>query len=266
MGTGIWGMRMSVRLWVYDGVNGSSEPVSAEEIARLLREGIITGDTLIRPSDVVSWAPVLTWLPDLAPSAPPEPPKPPPIKGAWVDTKPHPWRRYFARGIDVVVVGGLTWAVIGIVFGLVDPTGAEAFFNLFNGPGGRILDLILTLLATIPGTALMVGLTGLSVGKWLFGIKVLRRDGTPIGVLASLWREANVFVAGFGAGVPFVSLFTLISSYRRLTDDGHTAWDEPKRVVVLHRPMNALQVILICLGIPFLIAARIGFVLLSQAG
>jgi uncharacterized RDD family membrane protein YckC len=256
---------MSTGLWVYDGANGSSEPVTVEEIARLLSEGVITSDTLIRPSDVISWAPVLTWLPQLAPPAPPEPPKIPPVKGAWVDTKPHPWRRYFARAIDVVVVGGLTWAVIGIVFGLVNPAGAMAFFALFDGPGGRILDLILTLLATVPGTALMVGLTGLSVGKWLFGVKVVRRDGRPIGVLAGVMRELNVFFAGFGAGVPFVSLFTLINSFRRLTSDGHAAWDEPKRVVVLHRPMNALQVVLMCLAIPFLIAARIGFYMLSHA-
>lgn len=259
-------MRMSTRLWVYDGVNGSSGPVTVEEIARLLREGVITGDTLIRPSDVISWAPLLTWLPELAPPAPPEPPAIPPIKGVWVDAKPHPWRRYFARGIDVVVVGGLTWAVIGIVFALVDPRGAERFFTLFDGPLGRILDLVLTLLATIPGTALMIGLTGVSVGKWLFGVKVVRRDGRPIGVFASLARELNVFVAGFGLGLPFVSLFTLITSYRRLTDDGHAAWDEPKKTIVLHRPMNALQVILMCLAIPFLIASRIGFSMLSHAG
>ena len=258
-------MRMSTGLWVYDGVNGSSEPMTVEEIARLLSEGVITGDTLIRPSDVVSWAPVLIWLPQLAPPAPPEPPKIPPVKGAWIDAKPHPWRRYFARAIDVVVVGGLTWAVIGIVFGLVNPAGAMAFFALFDGPGGRILDLILTLLATIPGTALMVGLTGLSVGKWLFGVKVVQRDGTTIGVLAALGREIEVFAMGFGLGVPLVSLFTLIGSYRRLIDDGHTAWDKPKDAIVLHRPMNALQVVLICLAIPFLIMARIGFYMLSHA-
>ena len=252
---------MTTGLWVYDRAGSSSEPVSAEDIARLLAEGVITGDTLIRPSDVLSWAPVFTWLPHLAP---PQPPKIPPIKGAWVDTKPHPWRRYFARAIDIVVVGGLTWVVLGMVFGLVNPRAAEAFFSLFHGMGGKILDIVLTLLVTIPGTALMVGLTGLSVGKWLFGVKVVRRDGTPIGVLAGVVREVKVLVMGLGFGLPLVSLFTLINAFRSLEDHGHSAWDKPADAIIHHRPMNALQITLIVLAIPFLIAARVGFYMLSR--
>lgn len=252
---------MTTRLWIYAGANGPSEPVSEEDLAELLRQGVITGETAVRPSDLISWAPLFTWLAHLAP---PEPPEIPPVKGAWTDRKPHPWRRYFARLLDGAVVGGLTWFVVGAVFYAAAPLQAEAFFHAFEGPGGKIIDLMLTLLVSIPGNALIIGLTGVSLGKWLFGIKVVTPNGRPIGLVAAFAREIMVWFKGFGMGIPLVSLFTLFRSFSKLGEDGHSAWDNPKDRVLLHRPMNALQVTLIILAIPLLIAIRFGLILLSS--
>ena len=253
---------MTSKLWIYAGPDGHSEPVSSETLAELLSGGVLTGDTPVRPSDLLSWAPLFTWLPELGPPAPPPVPV---AKGAWVDKSPHPWRRYLARMVDIVVIGTVTWALFGIVFGIIAPEAAVAFFAAFDGPAGRLADLMLTLLVTIPGSALMIGLTGVSVGKWLFGVKVVTPAGRPIGVLAALAREVRVWAMGLGLGVPLVSLFTLVGSYQSLSNDRHSAWDKPSRRIVLHRPMNTLQITLMVVSIPLLIAARVGLLILSRS-
>lgn len=202
--------------------------------------------------------------PPPAPVEPPQLPPPLPPKGSWTDRSPHPWRRYLARMFDTLVTGSVTWIAISMVMFVVAPFQAERFFALFKGPVGGILDAMLTLVAVIPGNALMIGLTGVSVGKWLFGVKVVRPDGRPIGFLAAFGRELQVWFNGLFFGAPFISLFTLIGSYSQLKEAKVAAWDPPRRRVVLHRPMNALQVCLILLAVPALIAARVGLSLLAK--
>lgn len=261
---------MPSRLWIYAGEGQTSGPASTGQVAELLRSGELTPDSRIRPEKVDSWASVSVWLPEILDgAAPPLPPAPPPLpgaKGAWTDTQPHPWRRYLARLFDALVVGSLTWFLISIAFYMTAPEAADAFFSIFDKPGGAILDAMLTLLAMIPATALMIGLTGVSVGKWIFGIKVVTPAGKSIGVIAAFSREIQVWLFGLAAGLPLISLATLLAAYNTLTEDKHAGWDKPAKRIVLHRPMNALQIILIVLAVPLLIAGRVGLLLLSQRG
>ncbi|PLR22239.1 RDD family protein [Caulobacter zeae] len=250
---------MSDDQWIYAGQAGEGEVVSGAWLLELFRNGAIDGDTRVRRVDGDEWASLIERLPELDPPA-----APPPIKGAWTDAKPHPWRRYLARMCDLTVVGSITWGLVGLIAYLVTPEAADRFFGSLDGPLGRISDILLTLAVVIPGTALMIGLTGLSIGKWLFGIKVVRPNGRPIGLGAAFKREVLVWVRGWGLGVPFVSLYTLIGSYRHLSDKGVSVWDEGEDRVVLHRPMNALQITLMVLGIPLLIAVRLGLVALDR--
>jgi uncharacterized RDD family membrane protein YckC len=252
---------MSTDQWVYAGEAGESEVVSGAWLVELFRNGALDGDTKVRRADGDEWASLIERLPELDPP----PASPPPIKGAWTDVKPHPWRRYLARLLDVMVVGLIGWALIGFVVYLAAPEAADRIFIAIDGSFGRILDILLTLAIVIPGMALMIGLTGLSLGKWLFGIKVVRRNGRPIGLGAALKREVLVWFRGWGMGVPFVSLYTLIASYRHLSDAGTSVWDEGEDWVVLHRPMNALQITLMILAVPILIVIRLSLFAINYA-
>lgn len=250
---------MSSKTWVYASEGGPSGPVTTEQVETLLERGVLTPESRIRPEFVDSWATVSTWLPQLT-NGPAEPPAPPPLpqdKGAWTDTHPHPWRRYFARIFDIAVIGSLTWILISILFFLIDPVAATSFFALFDGPGGKFLDAILTAAVTIPGVTLMIGLTGVSVGKWVFGVKVVTPEGRPIGLAAAFSREIQVWTRGLAFAIPLVSLFTLIVAYRTLVDERRSSWDPRRERIVLHRPMNALQIVLIVLSIPVLVALRL---------
>lgn len=247
---------MTERSWIYDLGEGQSGPTSVDQLALLVAQGKINAATLIRPSDIPNWDALAKWLPDLDVAQS--------VHRGWTDADPHPWRRYLARMTDSVVVGALIWMIVGAVFFIVAPEEAARFFSLFEGPLGSILDLMLTLVVTSLSSAVLIGLTGFSLGKWLFGIRVVRPNGRPIGVAAALEREALVLTRGLAFGIPLVSLYTLISSYRRLEDQGYSVWDKPTQRILLHRPMNRFQIGLMIVTVPVVIAARIGLFALSH--
>ena len=181
----------------------------------------------------------------------------------WTDTTPHPWRRYFARSLDIMINGGVTWWVFGFVFGFVAPTEATAFFHIFDIPGGMFIDLMMTLIAAIPVTALMIGLTGSTFGKFMFGIRVRRRDGERLGVRRALVRELKIWALGMGCGIPVVTLITMISAYNHLSGEGRAAWDETDTRVT-HRTQDAFQWVLMVLGVVILIMVRVAAQLASS--
>ena len=159
--------------------------------------------------------------------------------------------------LDNVVVGGLTWFVVGAVMGVLYPAGVLQMSAVFRQPFGAILDGMATAIVVIPGNAVIIGLTGLSVGKWLFGVKVVTRAGRPIGVGRALAREVRVWIMGLGLGVPLVSFITLVMAFSRLQDRRATAWDEDQRNRVVHRPFGAWQVLLFIVGLVLTVSAVI---------
>jgi uncharacterized RDD family membrane protein YckC len=155
----------------------------------------------------------------------------------WTETKPHPWRRYFARSLDNLLIGGMSWVVLAIVLALVAPQASPVLFGLLDGPAGRVVDFFLTILDAIPGNAVSVGLTGGTPGKWLFGIRVARH-GRPIGVRAELARELMVWWRGLGCGVPLISFITMIIAYNKLEKLRETTWDAQQGNLVTYRPAS----------------------------
>lgn len=176
---------------------------------------------------------------------------------AWTDVAPHPWRRYFARSLDIALFGFVMMVVLGGIIGLVAFEALEPFVALLDGMAGRYLiapALMVTLSA--PLIALSIGLTGGTPGKWLFGVRVANDEGRPIGVVAALVREVRVALVGLGLGLPIVSLVLAFQAQEQLTDRGATRWDEDGGHVVTHRRVNAWQIVLMVVGGAALIAIR----------
>lgn len=210
--------------------------------------------------------------PPAAPEAPfaltpAQPPVQPALAKGWTDRKPHPWRRYAARMLDLTVVSLVMGALLGVVGLLFAPEPSAKFWQfLGSGPVGKVAEMMLSLLLVIPGNALLLGLTGGTLGKWMFGVKIVRPDGRPIGVLAALWREIRVWFQGLAMGIPFVSLFTLFAGFSWLKDDGHAPWDKPRQRIALHRPAGAWQVFLALVGLALLIAVRVWTLMPAKPG
>ncbi len=170
----------------------------------------------------------------------------------WLAYPPTPWRRYAARVLDTTLNGVVGAILLGIGFFAVAPATAASFFASFDSGAGPLLDLILTaVLASIIGGAL-IGVTGFTLGKLIFGVKVTRLDGAKPGLAAGLSRDFSVLFRGLGLGVPIIALFTLWFSYRRLASNTKTAWDEG-RYIVWHRPSGSAQYLLNLIGIVLIV-------------
>jgi hypothetical protein len=174
------------------------------------------------------------------------------VTDQWIDESPHPWRRYFARAVDNFFWAMLIVLILGIAVAVYDPQMAEKMDGLFEGPGGRVADLIATLIICLIPNAIMIGLTGGNLGKGLFGICVLDREDRPIGLWLSFKRECRVLVFGLGLGIPIVSLVTLIIAYQKLKKDGLTSWDQAMNLKVVHRKPGLKQNLAYVVGVVLL--------------
>ena len=178
----------------------------------------------------------------------------------WGDTEPHPWRRYFARQLDTVICGvfgevAVLWAVLAI-----NPELGGRIAHVLVTTNVFLQAPIIVALAVIPN-AVLIGLSGCSIGKWIFGVRILKADGRPIGVLKGLERELRVMVIGLGLGIPLLSIIAMIASMMGLGAKGATGWDRSMKLVVAQRPNQFGQVVLSVIGVCAYAALQIGFVL-----
>ncbi len=179
-------------------------------------------------------------------------PEQPSNPSKWADAPPAPWRRFAARSLDLTVNGVVMVLVIAIVFFMLAPYQADQFFGMFETPGGVFLDLLYTSLAGSVLTGLIIGLTGSSLGKLIFGVKVMKLDGSLLGPMDGISRDVTVWVKGLGLGVPIIALFTQVVAYQRLKGKGSTSWDEGMYRVT-YRENGPMQYALNVLGVVLIV-------------
>jgi len=147
----------------------------------------------------------------------------------------HPWRRYFAKTIDLVVI--LT--VLGFLGGLV-----LAFVYPPLLPTSLISTIIFSAIVLIGYCiieAVLISAFGTTLGKAIFRTGIVNENGQKLEIINSLARSFFCGVAGIGAGIPVVSLMTLIMGYTTLNADGVTPWDQHTGAFVVHEEMTRLN-------------------------
>lgn len=159
--------------------------------------------------------------------------------------EPHPWRRYFARAIDLTLVGLMVSFVQFVLLhhNLVNISKGE---NVLCGLAGwGLLVLIEPLLLARFGT---------TAGKWCMGITVTRPDGERLSYGEALERTATVWLYGAGLGISIVELVCNYRSYRRYMNGEELAWESGSierfdergtgRMVLLYAAITALSLAL----------------------
>jgi DNA-binding transcriptional MerR regulator len=136
------------------------------------------------------------------------------------DTAPqmfYPWRRFFARSLDMAIYSALWWALLGLCFHV----------NLW-GRGGILsfLDAIMALLLMLFLEPALLRLLGTTPGKWIFGLRLQDRDGRRPGYSQGLDRTLGVIGGGLGYGIPIYSAICLWKSYKRCSEDEPQPWDD----------------------------------------
>jgi uncharacterized RDD family membrane protein YckC len=154
----------------------------------------------------------------------------------WTTEPGRPLRRLVARAFDNSVVGTIAWWLVGFfafAFGVGDP-----LVGLLGTFWGRMIDAMLTLVLMIPIHAATIGLTGGSPGKWLCGIQVRRPDGSSLGFGMAFIREIKVWLLGYAAGIPLITLLALVNAGSTIRDSGVADWDEAEDSVVSYAPLT----------------------------
>lgn len=150
----------------------------------------------------------------------------------------HPWRRLFARTVDICTAGLVLFMLLIFAFSATIPEQAAGFAKAIENP---IIASVVLYLIWLPAEALLLSLFGTTPAKWLFGIRVAHPGGNLLSFAAALNRSFLVFVQGVGFGIPFVALFTQLFAYRRLTKTGTTLWDTSTTAVVLHKKWGVFR-------------------------
>lgn len=148
-------------------------------------------------------------------------------------------RRWLARQIDTVLLGGIGWALLAMLgyrFGLWSL--GYPSMELALAP---IIALIVLVLAALPLEALLVGLFGRTPGRALLGLRVTNVHGAAPGLRAGAERAARVALYGQAMLVfPFV-IFAYAIAGGSLVKNGRTHWDQALSLLVRSSPVNANQ-------------------------
>jgi hypothetical protein len=75
-------------------------------------------------------------------------------------------------------------------------------------------------------------------GKALMGVSVRKAAGGKLSTPKAALRWLMVLVMGRGAGVPIISLMTLVNAYQDVEKTGSTSWDDMLDVRVARKPVG----------------------------
>ncbi len=263
---------MSDEEWFWMDGNSVRGPNSSDQLIELSRRSEVSSETSAWRLGSEEWRPLGELIPAIRVIPPPLPVQQTSVPSsdrssepsrehevsdpAWSDNAPHPWRRLGARMFDNTFNGGLTIFTVAFLISLLDTKLYEVIFTEIGS--NRAIDAIFTVLAAIPLNALLIGTTGTTLGKWIFGVKILDQNRVTIGFIPALYREGAVWAKGMGLAIPIVSLVFIWSAYRQLSSTGATSWDANSKYIAVHRREGMTQNIATAIGIAAIAAMIVG--------
>lgn len=237
---------MEERRWWYSIAGKKEGPVNTSTLRQRIQSGAVPKDALAWTEGMADWMqirdaheltePVLGSAPPSMPALPPEedpysPPRsqgepaapPSPINLAFLNEPlAGPWRRFFARQIDLLVVGFPIAALVSAAIA----TQSVAYAFWVQKPGNDVLYGLAIIPVVLIAEALLFAVIGTTPGKALLGVKVRTLSGEKPGLAAYLGRLVGVYFQGFGMGIPIVILFTMGSQYNRLSRRESASYDQ----------------------------------------
>ena len=146
-----------------------------------------------------------------------------------------PWRRFWARWLDVI----LGACLIGFMLGTVRPSFYQpggfgaAHSQLF---GWLVMPIVMLL------DALIYALFGNTAGKAIAGIAVRdESSGGRLPFFVYLKRNFELYFLGLGTAFPIASLFTLYGSFRKADSGELLSWDLSADSRVIARSVNPVR-------------------------
>jgi uncharacterized RDD family membrane protein YckC len=155
--------------------------------------------------------------------------------GRFPSSRTRPWRRFFARHIDIVLIA---LAVTGLGSLVFEPRG-----DVDRLLGSEIWAPMIYLLVLVPVEVALLSTIGTTPGKWLYAIHLKAKDGKPITLQQAATRTFTVYWKGMGLNVPIVSLICMAIAHTTLTRNGRTSWD--LEIAVTHSGLEIWRIVAI---------------------
>jgi uncharacterized RDD family membrane protein YckC len=210
--------------------HGVDGPYQLEQLQDMLDRGAVSFNDVVWAEGMQEWIP-LNHVEGIYLRLPPE------VGADLVEEGPQvrPWVRYFARLIDM--------ALIGIMVGL------QIHFALPDEmSNNRLVDQFVQFLALtlwIPIEAALLATFGYTPGKALLRVRVSNKNGSHLSFGQALSRSFGVWLMGLGTGlIPLVTLVTMLVAHSRLATKGVTNWDRAGRFQVTHRKVGIIRTLI----------------------
>lgn len=131
---------------------------------------------------------------------------------------PHPWRRYFARALDVCIYGLLYCVLVYGGLKIQTPQIGEWQYYI-----QRSVIVIVLLLALEP---LCLHFFGTTFGKCIFGIRITGRKGEKLSYADAFIRTVKMAWYGAGLYLPILYDFRTVFAYDAYVKGKILPWDE----------------------------------------
>jgi hypothetical protein len=237
--------------WWYSSGDTRKGPVSLEALRQLLLEHKVSQGTLVWKEGLEKWAPLseIADLNQVVKTIPPELPKPTTREHLIALPLAGPWRRFFARLVDLWLIALPVSFAVAFALSSFSP----AFGLWIQRPGSEYAFGWLLLPVVLLVEVGIFGLFRNTLGKALLGVTVTTVGAQRPTASQYLQRQLGVYWYGLGTGFPLVSLLTMARQHGRLKAERQAAYDEGKFNVKAPKlgALRALSAVAVVIGLLF---------------
>ena len=141
------------------------------------------------------------------------------------NTYTHPFLRYAARAVDIMLCMVIVTCLIRLVTG-TDPVSAMTMALFEEGGNRNSLSWMYIVYAVMfLVEPLLLHFFATTPGKLIFGIKIFDEKGEKLSLKAAYLRSFRLWRYGFGFLIPFYSLYRYIRSFMDCRDHFVLPWD-----------------------------------------
>ncbi len=156
---------------------------------------------------------------------------------------PHPWHRFWARILDYMIFAFFFSKFFIYILPLHFMSSHMVLMSIIFG--------------WVFVEAMFLCTWKKTLGKWLFNISVEHQNGQRLTYRDALARSFSVWWLGVGAGIPVVSLITMIVGCVKLSNNRITTWDNKGAYKITHGKLSwwrisIITVLYVLLGYIFL--------------
>lgn len=156
---------------------------------------------------------------------------PPPVPSTPAIPSAFPFRRFWARWLDLYLFAALWWMIMWAVGRDIEATLRNQWIMLFLYVPWFVAETFL------------LHRFGTTPGKWLLGLKVVNEDGSLLSLAAATRRSSRVLFLGIGFGWDLISLICQIIAFVVTKKLGRPLWDQAGGHIVTATPLRPARIL-----------------------